>query len=503
MMSTWKSVVVLPALLFLIGCHSPHSPQVMTGVASDATVVGAEGRTPTPVRGEVQVGIDRTLLESQDLRALGHQILWSSRVRVFSGGMVDHLAIFGDLIVSVDARNRLVSGHRLADGRMLWQTRVSRPGELIYEPGFATTSQEIQRTVYSIAVDQLNEADGMIRQVFVESFATIRLEDGVLRFQVPHFFREPDGRTSVSWMDVTDRDEIDRLKEEFERLTSLFRQDPSVYRTHQEREMRQESMVVVNTERQIISINPETGEILRVDELPHRVRHGPRISAGKAVFTNLSGIVFAHDLTKRRTVWRWAMDAQIRIPPVVMDEDRMVPSVFVADEAGDYRLLRVRQGGRFDSQTMWLGRFFDGVSAEPVEHGDNLLIPSMDTKLYALNRLSGEETWAVNTGQRLNHRPIVLGDVVYLRVGSDHYWAIDSRNGRVLWRGMLPGELVGTFEEFLLCRQEGFMTLHDVETGGLVDDFPVRDMNRFIRVNADRFLLASDAGRLMLIERMR
>ncbi|MCC5828060.1 MAG: PQQ-binding-like beta-propeller repeat protein [Phycisphaeraceae bacterium] len=404
----------------LTGCASPRTEPVMTSVgAPSASTASASSRE----RPTAHFGMDRTILENSELRALNHQMLWIGRVPLLQGGQLAHVKVLGDLVVSVDPHRRVVSANSLRDGSLRWQTRIGTPGQALYEP----IRETIRYRVREVTEDQQNEVT----------------------------------------RDIS------------------------------------ESLVFVNSETQLFALDADTGRVARIDELPHRVLHGPTHAGNRAIFGSMTGMVFAHDLITGATLWRIALREQLRTPPAPIYFAGDAGAVYVVDMSGQYKLLRVGDPPRGDSRILWEGRFFGPVTTGVFEFDDKLIVASHDTKLYALNRALGEEAWAVNTGRRLVEDPVRVGDTIYLPIGADQWWVLDGEDGRVLWRGMLAGPPVGTFEGFLVLKRDGFLSLHDINTGRYVEDFPIRDVNKFIRLDDDRVLVASPEGRLILIRSTR
>ena len=82
-------------------------------------------------------------------------------------------------------------------------------------------------------------------------------------------------------------------------------------------------------------------------------------------------------------------------------------------------------------------RDFYGV----VVDGATAFVASLDTSLFAVDLISGETIWQVETGDAISAMPAVVGGVVYLASQDSTVYAIDSRSGAVLWTYQVDGKM--------------------------------------------------------------
>jgi hypothetical protein len=83
------------------------------------------------------------------------------------------------------------------------------------------------------------------------------------------------------------------------------------------------------------------------------------------------------------------------------------------------------EGGTFKTD----GPIVADLAADPGPTGANVYVPSTDTKLYAINAISGELNWQFYAGAPLTTGPTVTDDSVYIYVPGKGLAAIDKTTG--------------------------------------------------------------------------
>lgn len=73
------------------------------------------------------------------------------------------------------------------------------------------------------------------------------------------------------------------------------------------------------------------------------------------------------------------------------------------------------------------------TDATPALEGQVLFVSVHSTALEALNATTGQAYWIVETGERIQAPPLVVGDHVLVATRLA-LWALDAASGRVLWR---------------------------------------------------------------------
>lgn len=85
------------------------------------------------------------------------------------------------------------------------------------------------------------------------------------------------------------------------------------------------------------------------------------------------------------------------------------------------------------------------IAAQPVVAGGTVYIGSYDGVFYALNEANGAKKWATSLGtvlqtncssfpRGITSTATVVGSVVYVGGGTPYWYALDAKNGKVLWK---------------------------------------------------------------------
>src|SRR5690606_3629487 len=85
-------------------------------------------------------------------------------------------------------------------------------------------------------------------------------------------------------------------------------------------------------------------------------------------------------------------------------------------------------------KTLWETQLNREILSTPAISGDSLIVGSMDTHVYCLDKTTGKITWKFKTGQAVLASPLVHDDVVYIGSGDKNMYAIDAKTGKEKWR---------------------------------------------------------------------
>jgi outer membrane protein assembly factor BamB len=112
--------------------------------------------------------------------------------------------------------------------------------------------------------------------------------------------------------------------------------------------------------------------------------------------------------------------------------------VFVG--SSDFGLYAVRAT---DGSTIWRFETIGMVQSEPLYHRplDVVYFGSNDGALYAVQARDGALMWRFNTGAEVNKRPVVSGETLCFVNSADQLFAVDRRSGRQRWAVRRPPAL--------------------------------------------------------------
>jgi outer membrane protein assembly factor BamB len=199
----------------------------------------------------------------------------------------------------------------------------------------------------------------------------------------------------------------------------------------------------------LYALDLHDGRVLWRFRTEGRVRSTPVVHEGVAYVGSGDGVVYGVSVEDGREVWRFetagiGMDArdfgfdrtQIQSSPAIADGTLYVgsrdASLYAVDLAGR------RPRWTFEEGTAW-------VVASPVVRGTRVFSGrSSAGTVRALDRATGEERWAVETGGLVFASPVVVGGTVYVASESGTVLALNATDGTERWRYRLGAGSVST-----------------------------------------------------------
>jgi outer membrane protein assembly factor BamB len=251
--------------------------------------------------------------------------------------------------------------------------------------------------------------------------------------------------------------------------------------------------ICVNSETHMIKIDVRTGRANEIVALKAVVNNPPAHVVNFAIFGGLNGRIFAHDLNTGYPKWNYQLQAGITAPPIASSS-----AVLVGDAGGVYILLNPKNG-----EPIWKGRTFRQISAPGVVLNDKnlVLIPSEDQTLYALESIFGGDVWRYHAKRALTHQPIVFDEMVLLPITNDGLYALDVNTGKVLWNTNEHLKPFDSSKDNLYCFKTNSLWVLDKETGKTVSQIPTADITDMIALSNKQFLVVTQSGRLLKLQR--
>ncbi|MEX0774707.1 MAG: PQQ-binding-like beta-propeller repeat protein [Phycisphaeraceae bacterium] len=257
--------------------------------------------------------------------------------------------------------------------------------------------------------------------------------------------------------------------------------------------VRVEGEIYINSENAIYTLDARTGRQLTYSALAQSVTAPPSLYYSTAMFGGIDGLVFAHDLTPGFAKWRYQLSAMIPTSPVVYAN-----TVFVADRNGVVAMLDIVGG-----ELLWKRQPTDGLAGAPVVTPTGVLVPTIDNKLYFLNRATGKDAWPLpfRDAAGLPAGPVALGSVAYQPVGNYDAWvALSLVTGEVAWRLEQPGiRNVMRVGDNLLMPADDRIFVVDPQTGKLLKDVPLLPLDTVLPGPDNSLILVTPQGRLLRI----
>lgn len=168
------------------------------------------------------------------------------------------------------------------------------------------------------------------------------------------------------------------------------------------------------------------------------IRGSAVLDGNSVYFGSADGNIYAVRKDTGELRWKFSTGGSIAGTPAVIGSTVVVSgrgkTVYALDaSAGTVRWTFQMQ--RSDPTSIEWTYF----TPSPIADGDQVLIPSLDGHLYAVDLKSGSERWRHATGDSLYASPLVVGDTIYQPSGDDHVYALSRSDGKLLWRFATEG----------------------------------------------------------------
>ena len=245
--------------------------------------------------------------------------------------------------------------------------------------------------------------------------------------------------------------------------------------------------VFVNTPNRLYRLARRSGTVKEIQELEYVTSGSPLRLGRRALFGSDQGVLFAHHLDDGYTKWAFALQAPIRVRPVLGDGQ-----VFTVDTEGNYAMLGTNAG-----RLRWRGRTYGPVTAQVALHDGFVLVASEDQSFYSLSEVTGKDRWPVYRSEaRLTTGPLPVGQTAYLHEPGRGLTAVALDSGTGRW--FYPGDVqpLTADDRGVLVAGDGVLVALDAATGEPRHAVPTRDLAD-VRTAERGLLLLSRTGRLM------
>ncbi len=161
-------------------------------------------------------------------------------------------------------------------------------------------------------------------------------------------------------------------------------------------------------------------------------------------FGACNGRFYALDKASARLVWKYDItkDGKQRSFHVNPVADQGV--IYVGCDHGQYfqRANGIGHLYAFDLKTgavKWKYKVDLGVGSDPVFDDKNIYIITVDDQLLSLQKETGQLQWSFRRAGQARHRfpkaaPLLHGQLLYLASADGHFYALDKKSGRVMWK---------------------------------------------------------------------
>ena len=253
----------------------------------------------------------------------------------------------------------------------------------------------------------------------------------------------------------------------------------------------------INSAARFFILDADNGRPVGVQALEAPVTAGGELIGDYAIFGAAKGMAFAHDVDAGYAKWRYRMTGRLVSPPVRSSEN----AVFLGDEAGTYVMLDVTTGS-----PIFRNDVFGPIVAPATVHRGDLLVPSADRTLYALDRATGNQSWTYRATAPLRQSPLSVGRDIYLPAGSASggggLIALDSR-GNVRWESELHATPVLASDRGIYALAKNALLLLDPDTGNVLQSVRATDAVEAKPGPDGSLILRTSTGRLARLDPIR
>lgn len=89
-------------------------------------------------------------------------------------------------------------------------------------------------------------------------------------------------------------------------------------------------------------------------------------------------------------------------------------------------------------EELWKTDLNSEILSAPAAYENAIIVGSMDSHVYSLDKKTGNINWKFKTGQAVLAGPLVKNDRVYIGSGDGYMYALDAKSGEKLWAYQTP-----------------------------------------------------------------
>lgn len=197
---------------------------------------------------------------------------------------------------------------------------------------------------------------------------------------------------------------------------------------------------------QAVSLRARDGKVLWKQALPGRSESSPLIHRGLMIFGCECGSVYALDVDTGEIKWELPTGGAIK-GALALDGDGVAYGGNYAGEVFAVDAFTGKQRWRIDTIGGSFGRG-GGVYSTPTVAYGRVYLGSIDSRVYSLDKETGDIAWSYSTGAEVYSGPAVADTEttppsVYIGSIDGYFYALDARTGELQWKQPGGGEISG------------------------------------------------------------
>lgn len=195
----------------------------------------------------------------------------------------------------------------------------------------------------------------------------------------------------------------------------------------------------------------ESGDLLWQFQTNGSISGGLEVNGDAVYFGSDDGHLYALDVTTRELNWKFSTSAMVRSAPAFYGRQVLFTSddgyLYSVDKHNGERLWQ------FDLQDGQLDRYppaayapweFDWGKSSPVTIGNRVYVGSADGHLYAIDARDGSLLWKFQAADRVRGTPVVHGNWVYFSSWDHNVYALDATTGNLRWKQSTGDRIVSS-----------------------------------------------------------
>ncbi len=249
--------------------------------------------------------------------------------------------------------------------------------------------------------------------------------------------------------------------------------------------------LILNSEHSVYRVEKNTGELITHLPLEQAVTSAPVVYKDTLVFGGVRGRVYSVVAESGQVRWRYDLVNAIPMKPALFAN-----TVFAADQSGVMAMLDADSG-----ELLWRRQPADGLTGQPAITATAVFVPTIDNKLYALNRATGRDRWIYRTPLAVSEGPIALGALLLQPLQRRTIWvALNAIDGSEMWRLEQPNirQIIRTGSTLTAAGGTRLLSI-DPQTGAVLKDLSTKPIQAVVSVN-ESLLIVSTKGRLMRLD---
>ncbi len=190
--------------------------------------------------------------------------------------------------------------------------------------------------------------------------------------------------------------------------------------------------VYVGTEEnRFVALDEFTGELIWEYQTEGIVRTPPTVADGKVFFGSHDSYFYALDADTGELVWKHGPVDEAEFDVGIWTIGTVFANGLAVFGAEDVYALNADTGA-----LVWRKDFAGGYdwALGVASIGNTLLVPSLDTHLYALKIDTGEQLWKYKTDSYIESLPATAYGNVYVGSTDNHTYCVDLNTGEHLWK---------------------------------------------------------------------